>query len=217
MTRPTQGIVSETEVLIATLRWLSSRGARPLCISIPSGQGTSKDADRGLLNSELNSLGLAPCRFSNDGPDIVACSSTEYWQIECKGVGAGVQQTQRNNFDRALASVVSYYCDQVPNPNGECPPSAKPLLALALPATSEYLNQLRRRVRRPLRAKLDLWILLYEPSANSLKSLDPVAEYEGGADLHRRRRRHTEVDPDLVVRMFSQRKGEGESGNDVTP
>ena len=50
-------------------------------------------------------------RFLSSGPDIIALSKSRYWQIECKGAGTGKQSTQRNNFDRAVASVVAYYTD----------------------------------------------------------------------------------------------------------
>ena len=60
--------------------------------------------------------------FSEHGPDILGLDpqsllkvaneqeigpeNSEWWQIECKGIG-GKPATQRDKFDRGLASVVS--------------------------------------------------------------------------------------------------------------
>ena len=58
-----------------------------------------------------------------------------------------MQATQRNNFDRALASVVSYYTDSLPIMPDDLAVlrGAVPHLGLALPETPDYLRELRRR------------------------------------------------------------------------
>lgn len=100
---------------------------------------------------------------STDGPGLIAQSETEIWRIECKGAGRGRSQTQRNHFDRALARVVSYF---------ELGAGKKAALGLALPRTSGYMHELDRRVRAPLRERLDLWILVFDASRTVV---DPVA------------------------------------------
>ena len=114
-----------------------------------------------------------------DGPDIGAISKSEWWQVECKSAGVGKPQTQRNNFDRALASVVSYYGAPLPELPEEfhAVTQAQPYLGLAIPATGAYLRELRRRVRSPLRQRLNLWILLYEPRSGEIRGVSPDDSY----------------------------------------
>ena len=158
--------ISEGDVLLATIKFLiAKRSALPYSISVPSGKGI----DHGLITTEVKNIyevtGSEP-EFVNSGPDIIAVSEKEWWCVECKGAGTGKPQTQRNNFDRALASVVSYYDDRprVPSQWDEFA-MAEVFLGLALPASAQYLKELERRVRSPLRQRLNLWILLYEQSA----------------------------------------------------
>ena len=88
--------------------------------------------------------------FKSTGPDIVASSGAELWRFECKGMGEGTPQTQKNNFDRAVASVVSYY------------ESSDLRLGLAL--ASGYLLEYRFGNRLPvaLRKALNLWVFVVE-------------------------------------------------------
>ena len=81
-------------------------------------------------------------------------------------------QTQRNNFDRALASVVSYF-EETPQGVPAEFENATVCLGLALPATQAYLNELKRRVRLPLRKRLNLWVLLYELETSAIKAISP--------------------------------------------
>jgi hypothetical protein len=117
-------------------------------------------------------------RLASSDPDFVGISLREFWQLECKGAGSGAQATQRNNFDRALASVVSYYTDSPPTmPDAFAAlRGAVPHLGLALPATLDYLRELRRRVHKPLRRRLNLWILLYEPESKTIRAVTPDAD-----------------------------------------
>ena len=161
--------VSEPDVLLATTLFLMERGATPYQFSVAAGRGIDTGAMLGRLRNAFKSAG-----FSGNGADILAVSETEWWAIECKGSGVGKPQTQRNNFDRALASVVSYFENK---PQGLPPEyaSVRTHLGLALPATEAYLRELRRRVRRPLRERLNLWVLLYDAGS---KSIRPVAPHE---------------------------------------
>ena len=115
--------------------------------------------------------------FSNSGPDICAVSETEWWLVECKGAGKGKKQTQRNNFDRALASVVCHYREDTE----ELPEkyrAAKPVLGLALPNSPEYLNELENRISQSLRKVINLWILLYDPFADGIIPVKPTEKFE---------------------------------------
>lgn len=67
----------------------------------------------------------------------------------------GTKENRRNDFDRALASIVSYYIDDLSEwPEGIR--GAKPCLASGIPDIPDYLSELIGRVRSPLRRKLDL-------------------------------------------------------------
>ena len=100
----------------------------------------------------------------------------------------GGKQTQRNNFDRALASTVSYFSadsTDVKNRSGDplrivlsamIEEEPKLRLGLALPATPTYLNELRRRVGKSLRKQLDLWILLLDLQDRNIRAVPPDEE-----------------------------------------
>lgn len=168
-------IIKETVVLIATTLFLLKRGVIPYQFSVPRGQGIDTHSTRNLLLKVFDSPDNRP-NFVNSGPDIVGISEEEWWQLECKGSGTGKQQTQRNNFDRALASVVSYYEEEVQGfEKKEKKP--KPFLGLALPRSPAYLKELKRRVRSPLRIKLNLWVLLYDPTNDVIEPISPESEY----------------------------------------
>ena len=173
-------IVREIEVLIATFTYLlRSRKVLPYQFSVPSGKGINYKADLERILEPYKKVGQKPI-ISREGADIAAISKTEWWQVECKGTGSGKKQTQRNNFDRALASVVSYYEDDPSDDRLGLPEEykkAQPFLGLALPDSNEYLNELTRRVRKPLRQKLNLWILLYESDTESIRPISPTDEY----------------------------------------
>ena len=96
----------------------------------------------------------------------------EWWQIECKGSGDGKQSTQRNNFDRGVASVVSYY-----GPSPTEFRNFKPHLGFALPNTEYFKDLLKTRLKRPLRTRLDLWVLVYDSDDKSVHAVPPDAEY----------------------------------------
>lgn len=169
-------IVEETKVLEATSNYLIRRGVFPYHFSVPRGRGIDTSQTSASLSAQFKSVGFGPS-FSSEGADIEGISKTEWWRIECKGAGSGTNQTQRNNFDRALASVVTYF---------EAPPypfasaafgEAKLYLGLALPASHQYLRELKRRVRSSLRRHLNLWVLLYEPVDDSVKEVSPDQEF----------------------------------------
>ena len=178
--------IPEIDVLIATARWLKDREAFPIKFSVASGRGIKKYADTARLRKELSAAGQENFLTAATGPDVIAFSETEFWQVECKGAGKGVKTTQRSNFDRALASTVSYFtADPADEKNlsdglrnalrvitkGE--PKLQFRLGLALPETPAYLSELRRRVGKPLRKQLDLWILLLNLQDRSIRAVPP--------------------------------------------
>lgn len=163
--------ISEPDVVIAASVFLITRGVTPYQFSVASGRGLETARATERLREACRTMGFTP-RFTGYGADILGISDSEWWIIECKGAGSGKSQTQRNNFDRALASVVSYYEER---PQGVAPEhqNTTVCLGLALPATRAYLNELRRRVRAPLRNRLNLWILLYELDSKLIRAVSP--------------------------------------------
>ena len=170
-------IVPETDVLWETCRWLLGRCWRLTKISPPSGQdtfgnGIDTDYSKGafvecfkdwLLSEDLSRESLPA--FSNSGVDIEAENNDNgiIWRIECKGAGTGQSQTLRNNFDRALSSVVTYW-DDLPNDK-----SAFQLrLGLALPNHKYYMRQIRRIPER-LRRDIQLWLLIYDSDTRMIQ------------------------------------------------
>lgn len=181
-----KNLVPEIKVLIASAVWLwKDRKVRPLQFSVASGKGIDMYSDKKRLQDALKAAGVPDSstlqnnlgihQFLPAGPDIIGLSATEFWQIECKGSGIGKKQTQRNNFDRALASVVSYYNEDLDLPNL---PNLALYLGLALPATSDYVLELRNRVKRPLRSRLNMWILLYDSETQVIRPIAPGDKYD---------------------------------------
>ena len=185
--------VKENDVLIAAARWLLRRNVLPYQFSVARGQGIHYPTERARVINELplhefyQKLDIELPLFRNDGPDILGLDSqsflkvankqeidpenSEWWQIECKGAGEGKKSTQRNNFDRGVASVVSYY-----GPSTEFR-NARPHLGFALPNTEHFKHLLKTRLRRTLRTRLDLWVLVYDSGDKSVHAVPPDAEY----------------------------------------
>ena len=161
----TTKIIPEIDVLIAATLWLHSRGYTLQTISVPRGHGIDYTKDKQKLESKLceANIPLKDLRLKSEGPDIVAILDDCCWKIECKGLGKGKPATLRNNFDRAVASTVSYYDSKTDL-----------RLGLALPKEYTYLNLIDKRIPQPLRETLDLWILLYNADTNSIELIEPT-------------------------------------------
>lgn len=172
-------IIPEIDVLVATIAFLKERGVVCYGIAVPRGKGIEKSAAEAGAWSALGNNIPRTYPFSAEGADIIGISATEWWKIECKGSGGGKPQTQRNNFDRALASAVSYYEEKPTNLPKEYDQyqNAQPYLGLALPSSQAYLNELKRRVRLPLRKALNLWVLLYESDSKKIRAISPEDGY----------------------------------------
>jgi hypothetical protein len=104
-----------------------------------------------MLKLDLAKAGLPidNLEFPPDGPDIEAECADETWRIECKGLTSGKAPTVKNNFDRAVASAVSYYIK-----------SEGLRIGIALPE-ARYLKHIRIKLPKPLRQALNLWVFLY--------------------------------------------------------
>lgn len=172
-------VIPEIDVLLASIDFFVARGVKPYQFSIAKGKGIDRESARTRIYEVLISKLIRPVNFWEEGPDIIGVSETEWWQVECKGSGKGVQSTQRNNFDRALSSVVSYYEKETKGlpRQYELYSNAQPYLGLALPASPAYLKELEKRVRQPLRKRLNLWVLLYEPNSKSIRAVSPEDIY----------------------------------------
>ena len=168
-------VISEGEVLLAAIRYLLTIEAVPTQISVACGRGINVKSIRRKCKNALADSSVEP-QFENSGPDIVAISEDQWWMVECKGAGKGKPATQRNNFDRALASVVSYYGNR-PVGVANNVKKSRMFLGLALPDTTRYSHYLMTRVRPPLRKRLNLWVLLYERATRKIRAIAPDQRY----------------------------------------
>ena len=141
----------EVDVIIGIATWLHKNGWRVNKISIPTNQRVSVLEQKEMLKLDLVKTGLPieNLEFLPDGPDIEAQCDDETWRIECKGLTFGKDPTVKNNFDRAVASAVSYYTK-----------SDRIRIGVAFPE-ARYLKHIRIKLPKPLRQALNLWVFLY--------------------------------------------------------
>lgn len=141
----------EVDVIIGIATWLHSNGWRVNKISIPTNQKASVPEQKEMLKLALAKAGLPieNLEFLPGGPDIEAQCDDETWRIECKGLTLGKDPTVKNNFDRAVASAVSYYTK-----------SERIRIGIAFPE-ARYLKHIRIKLPKPLRQALNLWVFLY--------------------------------------------------------
>jgi hypothetical protein len=155
--------VPEVDVLVAVVRYLHSEGWNIESLSIARGQGIDSVGNMNKVKAELAKLGIEEknVRFVSEREDIRAKKGSSLWRIECKGLAESMKPpTVRNQFDRALASVVSYY-DQTQGLQ----------LGLALP--EEYFKHIKARLPQALRTALSLWVLLYVSADNEVVAFAP--------------------------------------------
>jgi len=158
--------IPEVSVIIAVVKWLHSEGWTIQTLSIPRGQGIDSVKSKNKVKAELDALGIEErsVRFVSKGQDITARKGGSLWRIECKGLGTDVaSSTIRNNFDRALASAVSYY-DQTQGLQ----------LGLALP--EEYLSLIKARIPEALRVAINLWVIIYANADELVAAFGPPEE-----------------------------------------
>jgi hypothetical protein len=158
--------VPEVDVLIAVVRWLHSEGWAIEVLSVARGQGIDSTRSKNKVEAELAKLGIEKknIRFVSKGEDISARKGSSLWRIECKGLAESLKpSTVRNQFDRALASVVSYY-------------NQKQGLQLGLAMPEECRKLIKDRIPQVLRATLNLWILLYVSADEEIYPFAPYQE-----------------------------------------
>ena len=139
--------VTEPDVLIAVAKWLHSNGWQLEKVS----PRNLKDKEK--IKAEFMAAGIliSNIDFQHAGEDIKARKGGTLWKIECKGLSSGKSPTDKNNFDRAIASAVSYYT-QIDGLR----------LGLALPEW--YKKYFRDKLPQALRVAISLWIFLYASS-----------------------------------------------------
>ena len=145
--------VSELEVLVATSRWLHENSWRIDSISLATGSGLPRIArQKEVVVQEYSAIHIpfdVRTLFRHHGPDIVAPSAQGSWKVECEGLSSADPRTHKNSFDRAVASVVSYYDD-----------ASETRLGLALADDFFWEYNYRDRVPLALRKALNLWVFL---------------------------------------------------------
>ena len=141
--------VPEIDVLIAVVKWLHSEGWQLEQVSMPRGRGIDPIKNKAKLESEFTAVGISinSIKFRREGEDIKARQGGNLWRIECKGLSNATHQTDKSNFDRAVASTVSYY-------------NQSDGLRLGLAVPDGYLRLIRNKVPKALREAINLWIFL---------------------------------------------------------
>jgi hypothetical protein len=155
--------VPEVDVLIAVVRYLHSESWTIESLSVAHGAGIDSVSSKNRVKVGLAKLGIEwnSVRLVSMGEDIRAKKGSILWRIECKGLAESMKpSTTRNQFDRALASVVSYY-DRTHGLR----------LGLALP--EEYFKHIKVRLPQALRTALSLWVLLYVSADNEVVAFAP--------------------------------------------
>ena len=158
--------VPEVNVLIAVVRWLHSEGWTIESLSIAYGEGIDSVSSKNRAKAGLAKLGIEGknVRFVSKGEDIRAKEGSSLWRIECKGLAESMKPpTIRNQFYRALASVVSYY-DQAQ------------VLQLGLALPEEYFKHIKDRLPQALRTVLNPWVLLYVSADEEVYAFAPHEE-----------------------------------------
>ena len=161
-------VVPENTVLVAASIWLrKERKCEIFFCSPPRGRGLNYERNADQLKDALVRIGVSSddIHIRPEGEDILTISREmrEIWHVECKGAGTGKPSTYRNQFDRVLSSIVSHYTGSFTKDG------VKINYALALPKTKIYVDLLQKRVQKPLREQLNLWVLVL--------SLDPLRFY----------------------------------------
>lgn len=138
--------VLEVDVLIGVANWLYSKGWQIEKVSPHS----PKDKEKIKTGFAAAGISIGNIAFQHSGEDIRAKQWSNIWKIECKGLSSGKRETDKNNFDRAVASCVSYFTKK-----------EGLRLGLALPECKGYKKFLRDKLPQALREALELWVFLY--------------------------------------------------------
>jgi len=157
--------IPEVDVLIAVAKWLHRNDWQLEKVSLASGQGIDQANHKEKVRAEFTAAGIdvKSISFVSKGEDIRARHGTEVWRIECKGLGNVSLPTLKTNFDRAVASAVSYY-------------NQRAGLRLGLAVTEEYGRLIRDKLPQVLREAINLWIFLYVSADNEIYVFRPDEE-----------------------------------------
>ncbi len=152
-------LVPEVDVLIGVAKWLHQNGWQ---LDRFSPRGLN---DERKIKAELTAAGISidNIEFRRAGEDIKARQGRNLWRIECKGLSNATDQTDKSNFDRAVASTVSYYNQ-----------SEGLRLGLALPEW--YKKFFQSKLPQALRKAVNLWIFLYVSIEDDVYVFSPNEE-----------------------------------------
>lgn len=142
--------IQEVDVLVGVIGWLHENGWVIDKISIPNGAILSHIQVKQKIKESITNVdfSLNNVSFRHEGEDIRAKKNSITWKIECKGLTGGKNQTIKNNFDRAVASCVSYF-------------TTKENLQIGLALPEWYKNYFPSKLPQACRIALNLWIFLY--------------------------------------------------------
>ena len=155
---------SESAVLLSTCKWLNEEGWRIRSLSPATGKGLVRlDQQVNQIGTSLRRMGIThTVDYYTNGPDIAAMKGQALWKIECKGIhGPQTAQTQRTNFDRAVASAVSYF------------EGANTRVGIAIPSTLLFDRKLGRRLPHAMRRALDFWVISYSEQSGEVMPFGP--------------------------------------------
>ena len=151
-------LVAESTVLLGTVRWLAREGWAVIRVSPPRGITTAQ-----IETLIENSAGKPPDLIGRaGGADILARKRGTEWRIECKGLPARAN-TLWSDFHRGLGEVVALYDQR----------GAQLRLGLALPDDGRYSKVCRDKLGVALREALNLWILFYDWTEDSIRLVQP--------------------------------------------
>ncbi len=157
--------ITENNVLIAVAKWLHVNDWQIKQVSVAHGQLLDHAGETKKLRTSLETMGVAlgNLKFTSQGADIVATKDTDTWKIECKGMGDVKLPTLKNNFDRAVASAVSYY-------------DSNTGLRIGLALPEEYSSYIKSKLPLALRKAINLWVLLYISADDEVCAFAPDEE-----------------------------------------
>jgi len=160
----TKHAIPETDILIETIFWLIKNSWTIDAVSFPRGQEMNSTDHHSYFKYRLEETSYShlvdKITFLSNGPDILASKDGKKWKIECKGYSDSKPQTQRNNFDRALASCVTYFDD-------------KDNLKLGLAVPDFYKFDIQKRIPVALREALKISIFLFNTQSNIIEHYEP--------------------------------------------
>ena len=161
-------VIPEEHVLVGTLMYLLNKGWDIESVSPATGEGLKPVGEQRQLIEFVMNAAERPIGsenfFRSDGPDVIAHRGGEVWTFECKGLGKGKPNTLKNHFDRAVASVMSYY--------------DKSGTKLGLALHPLYLDKYGKKLPAALRMATNLHILLVEDKTTRL--IEPEDPLDGG-------------------------------------